>query len=366
MLSILFVVVGASVLPASRRVVGRALDVWSPAFFIAMITCFLLLVNQGPTWGLENPRTPWVGLGCVVFGAIFFWVATHVRKPMIDLSLYRSRNFTVAVSAAFISFICLTPVNQLVPFYMEDVQGLHVAETGLIFITTTLMIAITQPFSGRLDDQIGSRKITSIELALQGIGLLSLTLIPLHMDPNWLLPELAIIGFGVGMFRSPSHRALFGAVPRNKVGQAGGYQHLPRQLGESIGETGVIAMFTTVVLGAASAVGIQPPAPVAPTVVPTAVPTPAPQTGAIGGKPIVFSRTSQPHPRCPRRLQSARPAAWRPSAPPLESARRRLTPIPRMTTSSTFQTTAPTARAAPTCRPLSRRCHPKFSSAATS
>jgi EmrB/QacA subfamily drug resistance transporter len=281
-LSILFVLVGASLLPASRRITGRSLDVWSPLFFIAAIGCLLLLVNQGPTWGLSDSRTFWVTLAALGLGAAFFWVATHVREPMIDLSLYRSRNFSVAVGAAFISFICLTPVNQLIPFYMEDVQGLHVVETGLIFITTTLMIAITQPFSGRLADRIGSRKITSLGLATQGIGLLSLTLIPLKMDPNWLLPELAIIGLGVGMFRSPNHRSLFGAVPRNKMGQAGGYQHLPRQLGESIGETGVIAMFSAVVLGAAAAVGIQPAAPV-PTAVPTAIPTPAPQTGGVGG-----------------------------------------------------------------------------------
>jgi EmrB/QacA subfamily drug resistance transporter len=291
-LSILFVVVGTSLLPASRRVTGRSLDIWSPLLFVAAIACFLLLVNQGPTWGLSD-RTLWFTLATLVLGAGFFWVATHVREPMIDLSLYKSRNFTVAVCAAFISFICLTPVNQLVPFYMEDVQGLHVAETGLIFITTTLLIAITQPFSGRLADRIGSRKITSLGLAVQGLGLLSLTLIPLQMDPNWLLPELAIIGFGVGLFRSPNHRALFGAVPRNKMGQAGGYQHLPRQLGESIGETGVITMFTAVVLPAASAVGVQPPA-AAPAAVPTAVPTAAAQGSGGGLKPAVVIQPYQP------------------------------------------------------------------------
>jgi EmrB/QacA subfamily drug resistance transporter len=271
-LSILFVSVGSLLLPASRRISGKRLDLVSPVFFIASIACLLLLVNQGPTWGLENPRTFWVVLACLVLGAAFFWTATHVSDPMIDPSLYRSRNFSVAVAAAFISFVCLTPVNQLMPFYMEDVQGLHVAETGLIFITTTLAIAITQPFSGRLADRIGSRKITSLGLTLQGLGLLSLTLIPLHMEPNWLLPELALIGFGVGMFRSPNHRALFGSVPRNKMGQAGGYQHLPRQLGESIGETGVITVFTAVVLGTAAAAGIQAPT-AAPAPTPVATPT---------------------------------------------------------------------------------------------
>ena len=163
----------------------------------------------------------------------------------------------MSVGAAFISFLALAPVNHLLPFYMENVQGLAVSETGLVFITTTIAIAVTQPFSGRLADRIGSRPVASVGLLLEGVGLLSLVFIPLHMNPDWLVPELVVVGVGVGLFRSPNHRALFGSVPRDKMGQAGGYQHLPRQLGESIGETGVVTMFTAIVLASAAVAGIH-------------------------------------------------------------------------------------------------------------
>jgi hypothetical protein len=76
-------------------------------------------------------------------------------------------------------------------------------------------------------------------------------------------------------------------VPRNKLGQAGGYQHLPRQLGESFGETGVVTMFTAIVLTTAGAAGLQTlgadqpaPAPVA------AVATAAPVVGRPTPIPI--------------------------------------------------------------------------------
>jgi EmrB/QacA subfamily drug resistance transporter len=271
-LGIMFVIIGTSVLPPSRRVIGHKFDVWSPIAFVAAIACLLLFVNQG-IW--------LAAVGFVAFGAAFLWIALHVANPTIDLSLYKSRNFTVAVVAAFISFVALTPVNQLIPFYMEDVQGLHVSETGLIFITTTLAIALTQPFSGRLADRIGSRPVASAGLLFQGIGLLSLTLLPLNIDPNWLVPQLALVGFGVGLFRSPNHRALFGAVPRNKMGQAGGYQHLPRQLGESIGETGVVTMFTVIVLASASVAGVHLAVAPAPSPTPLATATPAPKVGVV-------------------------------------------------------------------------------------
>jgi hypothetical protein len=64
------------------------------------------------------------------------------------------------------------------------------------------------------------------------------------------------------------------------MGQAGGYQHLPRQLGESIGETGVVTMFTAIVLASAGLAGIHvaepsaPPAAAQPAPAPTAQPVP--------------------------------------------------------------------------------------------
>jgi EmrB/QacA subfamily drug resistance transporter len=275
-IGITFVILGSNIIPASQRITGRKFDFWGAILFVATMACFLVIINQGPTLGFLSPQILTLAAGCVVFGYLFFRVSTTVKNPTIDLGLYRIRNFTVSVTAAFISFLALTPVNHLLPFYMENVQGLQVSETGLLFITTTLAIAVTQPFSGRWADRIGSRPVASLGLLLQGIGLVMLAFIPLHMDPNWLVPELVLVGVGVGLFRSPNHRALFGAVPRDKMGQAGGYQHLPRQLGESIGETGVVTMFTAIVLASAAVAGIHVAQATTQPAVVAAVPTPAP------------------------------------------------------------------------------------------
>jgi EmrB/QacA subfamily drug resistance transporter len=282
-IGILFVIIGSNVIPASKRIPGKSFDVWGALLFVGAVGSLLLVVNEGPTWGWTSTQTLAAAVALAIFGSAFVWVSKHVKDPMIDLDLYRSRNFTVAVVVAFMSFLALAPINHLMPFYMQNVQHLHVSETSLIFISTTIAIAVTQPFSGRLADRIGSRSIASVGLVLQGLGLVSLSLIPLQINPDWLVPQLALTGVGVGLFRSPNHRALFGAVPRNKMGQAGGYQHLPRQLGESIGETGVVTMFTAIVLTSATLAGLSTitytePAPVS-VAVATAVPTPAALTG---------------------------------------------------------------------------------------
>jgi EmrB/QacA subfamily drug resistance transporter len=285
-IGILFVLIGSTVIPTSRRInPGKSFDVAGALLFVAAVGSLLLVVNEGPTWGWTSTPTLIAAVSFLSFGSVFVWVSRRAAMPMIDLQLYKSRNFTVAVVVAFISFVALAPINHLMPFYMVNVQHLHVSETSLIFISTTIAIAVTQPFSGRLADRIGSRLIASWGLALEGLGLLSLAFIPLEINPDWLVPQLALIGVGVGLFRSPNHRALFGAVPRNKMGQAGGYQHLPRQLGESVGETGVVTMFTAIVLTSASLAGISTSAfTTAMDAQPVAVATPTPATaGAAPG-----------------------------------------------------------------------------------
>ena len=108
----------------------------------------------------------------------------------------------------------------------------------------------------------------------------------------------------------PFHRALFGSVPRNKMGQAGGYQHLPRQLGESIGETGVVTMFTAIVLASAAVAGIQV-ATAAPAAVATPVAQPTPVASTAGLRPGLVIQPYVPAAQAvpPERLFAANCAA---------------------------------------------------------
>jgi len=158
-IGITFVIIGSQILPHTPRTSEGRFDVWGALLFVIFAGCILVIVNQGPTLGWSSTTILALVLGAIVSGALFFYVSLHVKDPTIDLRLYKIRNFSVAVSVAFISFLALTPINHLLPFYMEHMQGLRASETGLVFITTTIAIAITQPFSGRLADRIGSRSV---------------------------------------------------------------------------------------------------------------------------------------------------------------------------------------------------------------
>src|SRR5918911_4268590 len=80
-IGITFVIVGANVVPASRRGTHRSFDVWGAVLFVLAMGCFLVVVNQAPTWGWASLQTLGLAAGFVVFGAAFLWVSTHVKDP---------------------------------------------------------------------------------------------------------------------------------------------------------------------------------------------------------------------------------------------------------------------------------------------
>jgi EmrB/QacA subfamily drug resistance transporter len=247
----IFVPLGWRVLRPSAINKERRFDFVGALFFVAAVGLLLVALNQGNEWGWASRTTLVFFGGFAISVAAFVWASLRAEQPAIDLRLYRNRDFSVAVGVAFLSFIALTPLQQLLPFYLSNVVQLSAAGTGLRYATATAFIAIVQPFSGWMADKVGSRLVTSAGLLVQGAGLASLALLPEREYPAWLVAQLALVGVGVGLFRSPNHRALFASVPRARVGEAGGYQHLPRQLGENLGETTVITIWTAIVLAAA-------------------------------------------------------------------------------------------------------------------
>jgi Na+/melibiose symporter-like transporter len=231
---------------------GQRFDPLGAALFLFATVALLLGLNQGETWGWTSPAI--VGLLLLaVFGAgAFIYVERRVAQPTVDLTLFRNRGFSAAAASAFLSFLALSPVTLLMPFYYQLVLGLQPDETGLLLIAIPATVAILAPLSGTLSDKFGSRLIASAGMAVETLGLASLVFMPASGSPLPAAARLAIVGVGLAFFQSPNSSALFGSVPRSRLGTVGGFQALTRNLGQSVGQVIAAAAWTIVVLSAAN------------------------------------------------------------------------------------------------------------------
>jgi len=74
---------------------------------------------------------------------------------MIDLRLFGHRLFAIGVAVSFISFIGMSSMRFLMPFYLQVVQGYNPQQMGLIMVPAAVTLIVLGPVGGRLSDRYG-------------------------------------------------------------------------------------------------------------------------------------------------------------------------------------------------------------------
>ena len=217
--------------------------------FMAGLIALLLGLNQGSSWGWTSPIILGLLLAAVIILAAFVVVERRIPAPMLDLSLFQRRTFSLATISAVLNYVCIYTILFLVPFYLIEGRALSPSETGLILTAQPIVMAIVAPFSGALSDRIGARWLSVFGMATLAIGLWLLSRLTIESAISEVTTALAVIGLGTGVFISPNSSVLMGAAPRHRQGIASGVLASARNVGMVLGVGLAGAVFSTVLAG---------------------------------------------------------------------------------------------------------------------
>ncbi len=212
--------------------------------FQAVAVVFLLFfLNR-----LNNPEWPdeiIYGILTVSLLAVFafIWRETHTDHPLLGLSIFGHRQFTLAISAMMIVFICNSSTLVLIPFFLEDVLHLIPKEVGIVLVTIPICTLIVAPVAGRISDAIGYRLLTTLGLSILVAGIFWISTLDQNADRFDVVKRLIIVGIGMGMFHSPNSSAMMSAVPKNVIGIASGLLAVCRNMGIAGGVAVSTAIF---------------------------------------------------------------------------------------------------------------------------
>jgi DHA2 family multidrug resistance protein-like MFS transporter len=106
-----------------------------------------------------------------------------------------------------------------------------------------LMTAVMAPIAGRLADRHSAGLLGGVGLAIFGVGIALLAVLPSHPSAANIVWRMAVCGFGFGLFQTPNNRAIIGAAPRERSGGAGGMLGTARLLGQTVGAAMVALIF---------------------------------------------------------------------------------------------------------------------------
>jgi len=221
-------------------------DYLGAATFVLGLGILLLGLNQANAWGWTSLPTLAMLLGAILFLAVFIYIERHVPSPMLDLSLFKQRAFSLAASSAVFNYIGIFCSIFLMPFFLIQAKGYSPAQAGLILTAQSLVMAVVAPISGTLSDRIGTRLPAVIGMAILSAGLFLLSRLDAQSDIQSMMLSLAVVGFGTGIFISPNNSALMGSAPKGRQGIAAGILATARNFGMVLGVGIAGAVFTTV------------------------------------------------------------------------------------------------------------------------
>ncbi len=187
----------------------------------------LTLVLLGVTLGALGDISGAFGIAFAVVGlgllAVFVVVESRVRSPMLDLSLFRNRQFASTASAMLLNAMARGAFVFVLVFYLQGPpRFLSPFTAGLFLIPVSASLATFGPVSGWLSDRYGPRWFILVGLCVSASGFLWLSTIGPSESFLQLTPPLVLAGAGMGMFASPNRAAMMSAVPPARRGVASG------------------------------------------------------------------------------------------------------------------------------------------------
>jgi EmrB/QacA subfamily drug resistance transporter len=180
------------------------------------------LIEQ-PTHGWSDPLV-WVPLiGGIACFALFLLFEARARHPMLDLALFRIRNFAVVNVTTFTVYAGLIGGLFFFGLYLQQVIGYTPLEAGLATTPISVLLFVLSPRFGRLASGTGPRLPMTAGPIVAGLGLL--LMLRVGTDTDYLtevLPAVLVFGLGLAATVAPLTATVLDSVAERRVGIASG------------------------------------------------------------------------------------------------------------------------------------------------
>jgi EmrB/QacA subfamily drug resistance transporter len=225
---------GAIMFEESRNPAHERIDLFGIALSAAGVAAL--------TYGLIKAQDGWTAvssLGWIAAGvallAVFVATQHRATSPLVNLTLFREREFSGAVTVLVLSIFAMLGVLFVVPLYLQGVLGFRPLAAGLRLLPLAAGVLVSSVTADRAVRWFGPRWVVcgGMVLSAGGLGLLSL-LTPSSGTPL-IAAGLALAGGGMGFAMSPTMAVALSTIPRQTAGSASAVINAIRNVGGVLG-----------------------------------------------------------------------------------------------------------------------------------
>ncbi|WP_240665583.1 DHA2 family efflux MFS transporter permease subunit [Cobetia sp. ICG0124] len=195
---------------------------------------YVLEEGPGDDWFASTPILLWA-IVCALSCVGFFWRVLSADNPIVDLRVFKNRNFALGALVGFWLGVVLYGLVYLVPLFLGSVRGFSSLQIGEVMFVAGVAMFLMAPLSGKLSDLIDLRLMMFIGLVLTGVG----TGMNAHLTSGsgyneFFWPQV-IRGVGQILVLLSVSRLAMGRLAPHELGNGSGLFNVMRNLGGAVG-----------------------------------------------------------------------------------------------------------------------------------
>ncbi len=237
---------------------------------VGLLSAALLLLLYPLVQGRQFGWPAWTFIAMAASAPVFALFVSYERaksrrdgSPLVELSLFRERAFSVGMAVAVTFFLGIASFGLVLTLFLQLGLGFTALHAGLTFLPFSLGVLMSSGLAARLAPRFG-RGVTIAGALIIAAGIASIIGIVHHYGvavTTWdLVPGLVAAGLGLGAVIAPLADIVLARVPGQHAGSASGVFNTGLQVGNSIG-IAVIGVIFFGMLGTQSAAAASAVAP---------------------------------------------------------------------------------------------------------
>ena len=231
-LAIASFILGARHLRESRDPDAAGVDWPGAATFTLALASLTYGVLSAPQSGWTSPFVIMLLTVAVLFLAAFVVIERRVRRPMLDLTLFRYPRFVgvqllaAAPAYAFVVLLVLLPIRFI------GIEGMTEVQAGQMMICLSGPLLVLPMLAGLLARSVAPATICGIGLLIAAVGLVWLSQVP--ADGAVVIAPLLTIGIGISLPWGLMDGLAVSVVPKERAGMAVGIFNTTRIASEGV------------------------------------------------------------------------------------------------------------------------------------
>lgn len=178
-------------------------------------------------------------LGAIGAAALLLFIRrqTRIPFPLLDLSLFKDRIFSLAILTGLLSLVVWSAAGYLSGIYLQSVLGLEVFTAALLSLPGAVVLTATCIGTSRIVERVGRRAALVATHGLISAGVFLLLFTTTEAGAIAFVASTVIAGVGYGLSFSLVAEIAVSAVPPERAGAAGSIAETSNEIGNALGIT---------------------------------------------------------------------------------------------------------------------------------